>query len=348
MFALKSQAQVMESTAAKSGLRYVHAHESGFTRKKSGKGFVYINGDHQVIREANVLRRIRTLAIPPAWKEVWICRFANGHIQATGKDARGRKQYRYHTEWMRVRNESKFSKLKTFGDCLPKIRAKLRRDLQLPGWPKEKILAAAVLVMELTRMRVGNEEYTEANSTYGLTTIRSRHAQVHGATVEFTYRGKSGIRHHVSFMDPRLSRIIRKCQELPGEELFTYQDQDGRSHEIGSSDVNDYLRRVSGHDITAKDFRTWEGSVHAVRSIVKLGPPVQASKTAYQRREMSVLREAASHLRNTVSVCRKYYVFPELFRADREGRLHRIFKRHANLRRNLDAAERTLLKLLST
>ena len=317
--------ELAASFAVESGLRYVTDDQPGFRRKRKGKSFVYLSGAGKPVTAVKTLARIKALVIPPAWEDVWICRYDNGHLQATGRDARGRKQYRYHAVWSQTRNQTKFEKLLVFGKALPKIRARLEQDLKLRGYPKNKVLAAVVRVMELTHIRVGNEAYVE-NDSYGLTTIRNDHAEVHGSKVKFKFRGKSGVHHDVGFADPRLSRIIQKCQDLPGEELFAYEDDEGVAHDVGSADVNEYLREISGESITAKDFRTWAGTTRALQFLATLGPSSEATKKARKSRETAVMKEAAMHLGNTVAVCRKYYVHPGIFDFDLRGELHRLFE----------------------
>lgn len=336
----------VEAFARGAGLRYVKDHEPGFTRRRRGKGFIYLDHERARISNEDVIQRIRKLAIPPAWEGVWICRHDNGHLQATGRDVRERKQYRYHPVWAQSRNETKFSKLHLFGTRLPKIRARVEEDLQLPGFPKEKVLAAVVRVMELTNIRVGNDIYAEENDSYGLTTIRNEHAEVKGSKVNFHFRGKSGIVHDLKFRDPRLGKIIRRCQELPGEELFGYVDEDGQPHDIGSSDVNEYLREISGEAITAKDFRTWGGTTHAIETLAELGPCLETTKKARKTREVGCYKCAAAHLGNTVAVCRKYYVHPVVFEADVSGELHKLFKKRNRGSGVLRTSERVLMDLL--
>jgi DNA topoisomerase-1 len=338
-----------ETFAIEAGLRYVRDDQPGFKRRRVGKkGFIYLDHENAKISSDKTLFRIRSLVIPPAWENVWICRFPNGHLQATGRDARRRKQYRYHNIWSTARNETKFEKLKVFGECLPRIREQVEKDLKLPGMGREKVLAAVVRVMELTKIRVGNDIYAEENESYGLTTIHNEHAQVRGEKVKFRFKGKSGILHEVDFEDPRLSAIIRKCQHLPGEELFAYVDGAGQTHDIGSSDVNDYLRAISGETVTAKDFRTWGATTRAAEILLGLGPAGELTERKRKERARDVIKATAKHLRNTTAVCRKYYVHPLIFDADQEGLLHQTHVKHKKRKGppKLTVEERTVLELL--
>jgi DNA topoisomerase I len=298
-------------SAQAAGLRYVSDMQPGIRRKKSGKGFAYVGTDGKTIRETKELARIRSLAIPPAYTDVWICPSPNGHIQATGRDARGRKQYRYHPKWREVRDETKFGRMLAFSEALPRIRERLEHDLKLPGLPREKVLATVVSLLECTCIRVGNEEYTKANRSYGLTTLQDRHVEISGSKLRFEFRGKSGKTHTVSLSDRRLARIVQRCQALPGEDLFQYLDDDGVRQTIGSGDVNDYIREISGQEFTAKDFRTWAGTLLAVAALSAVG-----AWSTQRQAKSNVLRaidEVAEQLNNTRAVCRKYYVHPAVF-----------------------------------
>lgn len=313
-----------ETPDTPAGLRYVTDAQPGFTRRRVGKkGFLYLDDQRDKIRNEKTIERIQSLVIPPAWDDVWICRFVNGHLQVTGRDARDRKQYRYHEKWTEVRNETKFQKLSLFGEKLPLIQERVDQDLKLTGLSKDKVLAAVVKIMDMTRIRVGNDIYAQENDSYGLTTIRNEHATVKGSKVRFQFRGKSGVARDLSFSDRRLSRIIQQCQDLPGEELFGYEDDDGNPHDVSSTDVNEYLRSITGEALTAKDFRTWGGTVRALEVLTEMGPPEELSETARKKRELEVIKDVAKHLGNTVAVCRKYYVHPVVFEADRDGYLHR-------------------------
>lgn len=290
------------------GLRYVSDSRPGITRRRAGKGFRYLGPDGKPVRDAETLGRIRSLVIPPAWKDVWICPLANGHLQATGRDAKGRKQSRYHPRWRQVRDETKYERMILFGAALPAIRERVEHDLALSGLPREKVLAAIVRIMELTLIRVGNEEYARENHSYGLTTLREQHVTVEGSTVRFRFRGKSGIRHSIEFSDRRLARIVRRCQDIPGYELFEYIDNDGQPHTIDSADVNEYLREISRQDFTAKDFRTWAGSVLACLTLREF--EAYESQTQAKKNVVQAIKSVAERLGNTPAVCRKCYVHP--------------------------------------
>ncbi len=304
-------------SAKEAGLRYVSDELPGIRRRKRGKGFQYIGVDGAPVRDEQTLARIKSLAIPPAWTDVWICSDPRGHIQATGLDAKGRKQYRYHAKWHAVRDETKFARMLAFARALPQIRARAEADLQRSGFPREKVLAAVVLLLEKTLIRVGNEEYARENKSYGLTTLRNRHAIVEGTSVRFKFRGKSGKEHLVSLRNRRLAAIIRRLQELPGQALFQYVDDDGEEQRIDSSDVNEYLREISGEDFTAKDFRTWAGTVLctlALRTIDQAPSETQAKKHVAE-----VVKSVAARLGNTPAVCRKSYIHPSVIEAYMDG-----------------------------
>ncbi len=306
-------------SAQAAGLRYVSDTQPGIRRKRAGKGFVYVGTDGKTIRDAKELSRIRSLAIPPAYTDVWICPSPNGHIQATGRDARGRKQYRYHPKWREVRDETKFGRMLGFSQTLPKIRARLERDLSLPGLPREKVLATVVRLLECTCIRVGNDEYAKSNRSYGLTTLQDRHVEISGSNLRFEFRGKSGKTHKVDLNDRRLARIVERCQDLPGEDLFQYLDDDEVRQTIGSGDVNEYIREISGQEFTAKDFRTWAGTLLAVEALTKIG-----SFSTQRNAKSNVLKaidEVAEQLNNTRSVCRKYYVHPAVLESYLDGKL---------------------------
>jgi len=299
-------------SARQAGLRYVSETGPGIRRRRAGRGFVYIQGGRRV-GDVDTRARIRALAIPPAWTDVWICPVANGHMQAVGRDARGRKQYRYHPRWREVRDETKYARMLAFARALPSIRVRVGADLGRRGLPREKVLATIVRLLETTRVRVGNEEYARANKSFGLTTLRDRHVDVAGPQVRFQFRGKGGKEHAVGVRDPRVARIIRNLQDLPGQELFQYIDEAGKRQAISSDDVNAYLREITGRDITAKDFRTWGGTMLAAVELRAMGQA--ASRREADRNVLRAIDAVAERLGNTRAVCRKYYVHPELLRA---------------------------------
>jgi len=302
-----------KASARAASLKYVDDSQPGYGRRRSGQGFVYLRPDGHVVRSPKVIRRIRLLVIPPAWTDVWICLEENGHIQATGKDIRGRKQYRYHERWRTVRDETKYERMIEFGRALPKIRAKVRRDLRLDGLPREKVLAALVRLMDQTAIRIGNEEYARLNRSFGLTTMENRHVQVTGNSIEFRFTGKSGKAHAIATSDPRLARIVRRCRDLPGQRLFQYLDADGKRQAVSSSDVNDYLREATGADFTAKDFRTWIGTLCAAAAVKSAEIPT--TKHAIKVGLVQVVKTVAEQLGNTVAVCRKCYIHPRVLEA---------------------------------
>ncbi|MGL4554210.1 MAG: DNA topoisomerase IB [Gemmataceae bacterium] len=305
--------------ARAAGLRYTTDDAPGLYRVRRGKGFSYRHPTHEPVRDADTLKRIRSLALPPAWRDVWVCSRPDGHLQATGRDVKGRKQYRYHPRWRETRDTSKFGRMVAFGRALPRVRERVEADLGLPGLPRDKVLATVVRLLELTLIRVGNEEYARENRTYGLTTLLARHASVTGAAIRFAFRGKSGVRHAIDLKDPRLARIVRRCQDLPGQELFRYLDDAGEARAVDSADVNAYLRDAAGDDFTAKDFRTWAGTVLAACSLRDLGPCDTDADT--KRNVVRAVEAVAARLGNTPAVCRKSYVHPEVLTRYAEGRL---------------------------
>ena len=305
--------------ARHAGLRYSSDSEPGIRRLRKGKGFSYVGPDGNIIRDRETLARIKSLAVPPAWTDVWICRWPNGHIQATGRDARGRKQHRYHARWRETRDESKFDRMVEFAGALPIIRERTEADLAKPGMPREKVVAAVVRLLELTLIRVGNDEYARLNRSFGLTTLRNRHASITGSQIRFRFRGKSGQEHEVGLRDRRLATIVKRCQELPGQELFAYVDEAGAIRDVASDDVNEYLRDISGGDFTAKDFRTWAGTVLAYRALRALEPA--GSATDAKRKVVAAIRETAGRLGNTPAVARKSYVHPAVVEAYMDGKV---------------------------
>jgi len=300
-------------------LRYVNDHEPGIRRKRAGRGFAYFDADGKRISDKATIARINSLAIPPAYSEVWICADDEGHIQATGRDEKGRKQYRYHPRWNEIRDQTKFDRMIAFGEALPGIRARVERDLALPGLSREKVLAALVALLGTTFIRVGNREYARTNESFGLTTMQDEHVEINGAKVRFAFRGKSGKEHEIDLRDRRLAKIIKKSQDLPGEHLFQYTAPDGTPHAITSTDVNAYIREITGEDFTAKDFRTWGGTVLALTALSGL-PPAE-TKGALKKNLSAMVKDVAGQLGNTVTVCRKYYIHPRVIAAYTAGQL---------------------------
>jgi DNA topoisomerase I len=302
-------------SAKSAGLRYVTDAKPGISRKRHGKSFRYFTSDSSgALSDPEILARIKSLVIPPAWNEVWICPIANGHLQATGRDAKGRKQSRYHPRWREVRDEAKFEHMTQFAEALPAIRKQVDHDLALPGLPIAKVLATIVRLMETTFIRVGNEEYARTNKSYGLTTMRNRHIDISGATVQFSFDGKSGKHHSINLTDRRVANILKRCKDLPGYELFQYLDAESNRHSIDSSDVNDYLRQITPSEVaahfTAKDFRTWAGTVLACTTLTGLEP--FTSDTQAKRNLVEAIKTVAEQLGNTPAVCRKCYIHPAI------------------------------------
>ncbi len=334
-------------SAITGGLRYVHDDDPGYGRRRSGRGFTYLDTHGRPITSAAKVERIKALAIPPAWADVWICPSEHGHLQATGRDAKGRKQYRYHPEWRAVQEEMKFDRLIDFGEALPAIRERMDHDLARRGLPRDKVIATVVHLLEASLIRVGNEEYAKANGSYGLTTLRDPHVRLEGSDIRFRFAGKSGQRHEITVHDARTARIVRQCRDLPGQRLFQYVDEDGKQHKLESGDVNDYLRDVSGADFTAKDFRTWVGTLLAATALAALEPP--DSDTAGRRQAAAAIEVVARHLGNTPTIARASYVHPDIVDLYVEGDLPELWtKRGARDSKWLLAEERRLLRVLRT
>jgi DNA topoisomerase I len=311
--------------ARAAGLRYANDVRPGIQRKTTGKAFRYLDPEGRPVRDEETLKRIKSLAIPPAWTDVWICPSPLGHIQATGRDEKGRKQYRYHARWRAVRDDTKYGRMEAFGRALPRVREQLGRDLTLPGLPRRKVLAAVVRLLELSLIRVGNDEYARSNRSYGLTTMRNRHAAVRGSKIQFEFRGKSGIDHSIDIEDRRLARVVERCQDLPGQELFEYIDEDGNVQDVGSADVNEYLREISGEDFTAKDFRTWAGTVLAAMALQEF--EAFDSDTQAKKNIVRAIERVAERLGNTPSVCRKCYVHPTILASYLDGTMIESLRR---------------------
>lgn len=311
--------EVAKQSAKAAGLRYVTDQSPGITRQRRGKSFVYKNADGTAVKDADTLARVKALVLPPAWENVWICSSANGHLQATGRDAKGRKQSRYHADFRATRDEAKYDRVIEFAAALPKLRRTVARHLALRGLPKEKVLATIVSLLEKTLIRVGNDEYARTNNSYGLTTIRDEHATVKGSHIRFSFKGKSGVKHDIELTSPKLAKIVRQCQELPDQELFAYLDDAGQWHDVKSNDVNAYLHDVTGGHFTAKDFRTWAGTVlaaKALREFEKFDSQAQAKKNV-----VAAIEHVAGRLGNTKAVCRKCYVHPAILDSYLSGSL---------------------------
>jgi DNA topoisomerase-1 len=307
------------------GLRYVTDARPGITRKRRGKGFRYFDPQGASIHDASVLARIKSLAVPPAWADVWICPLATGHLQATGRDARRRKQSRYHPRWREVRDETKYERMKIFGEALPAIREHVERDLALPGLPREKVLATIVRLLETTFIRVGNQEYARENHSYGLTTMRNKHVEVEGSKVRFNFQGKSGVRHTIDLNDRRLARIVKRCLDLPGYELFQYIEDDESHRTVDAADVNDYLGAITNQQFTAKDFRTWAGTVLACATLREFES--FATQTEAKKNVVRAIASVAQRLGNTPSVCKKCYVHPAVIECYLGGEMCKTFER---------------------
>jgi DNA topoisomerase-1 len=304
-------------SARSAGLVYVSNRTTGIRRRRNGRGFRYLDAQGRPLRSPSQLDRIRRLAIPPAWQQVWICPNADGHLQATGRDARGRLQYRYHPEWRKVRDEAKYEQMLDFAAALPALRQRIAKDLSKQGLSKRTVVAAVVQLLERTLIRIGNDEYSRENHSFGLTTMRNAHAQVSRSTIRFRFRGKGGKSHDIAVDDGRLARIVRRCQDLPGHELFEYVDDRGHTQDVGSDDVNAYLRETTGQDFTAKTFRTWAATVLAACALQEM--PLFTSKTQARRHIVKAVEGVAGVLRNTPSICRKSYIHPAVIDAYSES-----------------------------
>lgn len=313
-----------EESAEAAGLRYVNDQRPGIRRRRVRGSFRYVDPDGRPLKDPATLERIRRLAIPPAWQDVWICPRADGHLQATGRDARGRKQYRYHSRWREARDETKYGRMIAFARALPSIRRRVSSDLRRDGLPRDKVLAALVRLLETTYIRVGNAEYARENDSFGLTTLRERQVRVRGSTLKFRFRGKSGVEHDISLTDARLARIVRRMQDLPGEELFRYVEDDGTVRTVESADVNDYLKSIAGEAFTSKDFRTWGGTVLCAHTLRELEAPRSAADA--RRGAGRAVEAVAARLGNTKAVCRKCYVHPEIIESYERGELREAMR----------------------
>ena len=334
-------------SARAASLRYVSDAKPGIRRKKAGASFAYVGVDNKPVRDAETLARIKSLVIPPAWTDVWISPVANGHIQATGRDARGRKQYKYHTKWHSVRDETKYGRMIHFGNALPKIRERVNADLSKPKMPREKILAVVVRLLETTYIRVGNEEYARTNGSFGLTTLLDDHVDIKGARVTFCFKGKSGKTHTIALTDKRLAKLVKHSRDLPGEDLFQYIDDDGEPHPIDSGDVNTYLREIGGEEFTAKDFRTWAGTLLAICSIGPSG--AHSGETSKKSAMVQSIKAVAEQLGNTPAVAKKGYIHPSVLQAYEDRSLYELWSeslKNARSRKGLTREENALLTFL--
>lgn len=337
-----------EAAARIAGLRYVTVDGPGIRRLRRGTGWSFVQPDGTVLRDRAELRRIRGLVIPPAWTQVWICPSPTGHLQAVGIDQRGRRQYRYHAGFREVRDATKFSRMAAFGAALPKIREHVEADLALSGLPRRKIIATAVRLLETTSVRVGNEEYARENESFGLTTLQNRHVEVEGSQISFRFRGKSGQMHTIQVRDRRVARIVRECQDLPGQELFQYLDEAGENCKLCSEDVNSYLKEVAGEEFTAKDFRTWNGTLEAFVTLRKSGPA--GSESEAKKSIVECVKSVARTLGNRPATCRKYYIHPGVLEAFQDGTIFEVapLPPAGDSKFALDADERALLALVQT
>lgn len=315
------------ASAKAAGLRYVHDDRPGISRRRAGKGWSYTGPDGRRITDKPERKRIDALAIPPAYTDVWICPDRRGHIQATGRDARGRKQYRYHPFWREVRDETKYKRMVAFGEALPLIRERTDHDLRRHGLPREKVLAAVIRLLETTLIRVGNEEYARTNESFGLTTMHDEHVDVTSSGLQLHFRGKSGVEHAVQLSDRRLATVVGRCQDLPGQELFQYLDDDGEQHTVDSTDVNDYLREITGQEFTAKDFRTWAGTVLATRALQEFG--AVDTEAEAKKNIVRAIEAVAARLGNTATICRKCYVHPVVLESYTDGSMLETAKQRA-------------------
>ncbi|MBK0370389.1 DNA topoisomerase IB [Flavobacterium agrisoli] len=327
------------------GLRYFSDDKRGFYRYKKGKNFLYKDEEGSLIKDKALLERFNKLIIPPAWENVWISPYENGHLQATGIDAKGRKQYKYHIDWTKIRNQSKFFRLRQFATVLPKIRVQLEKDLNKKGLPYEKVVALVIKLIEVTNIRIGNEAYKKLYGSFGLTTLRDRHVKMNSGALFFEFKGKKGVKHKISLKNKRLMRLVKRCKDIPGQELFQYYDDEGRHHVIGSADVNSYLKNSTQMDFTAKDFRAWAGSLNALCSFLNEEKPL--SKTECSKKIVSVIDSVAGKLGNTRAVCKKYYVHPTVIAAFENGRIWNYKPKSSRAKSALNPEEKALLKLLT-
>ena len=332
-------------TAKAVGLRYSLKSDKGYYRKRKGSGFSYVNEDGITIKDKETLDRIKKLVIPPALQNVWISPFENGHLQVTGIDVRGRKQYRYHPQWNKIRNQSKFFRLRRFANALPLIRQQVDKDLNRKGLPYEKVVALVVKLIEMTNIRIGNDAYKKLYGSFGLTTLRDKHVKFDGSTVWFEFIGKKGVKHKIKLQSRKMANLVKKCKDIPGQELFQYYDDEGNRHTIGSGDVNGYIKQITGEDFTAKDFRAWAGSLNALCAFIDVGE--FTSDTDCKRKIVSVIDSVAEKLGNTRTVCKKYYIHPSVIATYEKGQIDN-YKPGNSDSEEFNSNEKALLKLLTT
>jgi DNA topoisomerase-1 len=334
----------LASELKKAHLIFISDKRPGIMRQKIGRGFLYYDSNGKKVVKAGTLSRINRLVIPPAWENVWICHRPNGYLQATGYDDRGRKQYLYHQAWTEACQQNKFEKLEFFAKVLPKIRRQVKKDMALRGLPQKKVIATVVWLLEHTLIRIGNDEYAKENNSFGLTTLRNKHVEVHGDRVNFQFMGKSGVEHDVDIKDPNVAKIIKECIELPGYEIFKYVDEKGQKHVIDSADVNNYLKEIAGEEITAKDFRTWGATLLSAQVLAKLG--CEGKKKDLEKNIKLAVKEVATHLRNTTAVCRNYYIHPVVLESYKRKILTEVLEKKRKKLAGLTQEEYSVLALL--
>lgn len=331
-------------TAKSVGLRYTSATSKGYYRIRKNSGFIYIDEDKKTVKDKPIIERIKKLVVPPAWENVWICPYENGHLQVTGIDTKGRKQYRYHPNWNKIRNQSKFYRLRRFANALPIIRKQVDKDLNRKGLPYEKVVALVVKLIEMTNIRIGNDAYKKLYGSFGLTTLRDKHVKFDKSSVFFEFKGKKGVNHKIKLQSKRLATLVKKCKDIPGQDLFQYYDDDGKHHTIGSGDINNYLKEITNEDFTAKDFRVWAGSATALFAFQEIG--TFETQAECKRKIVEVIDHVASRLGNTRTVCRKYYVHPTVIASYEKGTIN-SYKVKANVKNNkINPEEEALVRLL--
>lgn len=333
-------------TAKAVGLRYSLKSDRGYYRKQKNNGFIFFDEAENIVKDKDVLERIKKLVIPPAWQDVWISPYENGHLQVTGIDAKGRKQYRYHPYWNKIRNQSKFYRLRRFALALPTIRRQIEKDLNRPGMPYEKVVALVVKLIELTNIRIGNDAYKKLYGSFGLTTLRDKHVKFDKSTIHFEFVGKKGVKHKIKLQSRKMANLVKKCKDIPGQELFQYYDDNGKRNTIGSGDINNYLKEITQEDFTAKDFRAWAGSLNALCAFHEAGS--HETITECRKKIVEVLDSVAIKLGNTRTVCKKYYVHPTVIAAYEKGTIWNYKPKENNNTEDLNAQENALLKLLDT